>query len=102
MASVQLDIFLSTDHSLQFASSGYSCTLLEAAQLDFLVEVVVLLHLFFGTDKTEVITQVMQCAPLLQCGRRWPCLNQCQQNKLSSSLVTVLICFARMQWEWMH
>lgn len=51
MVSIQLDLFLSTDHSLQFASSGCGCTLLEAAQLDFLAEVVVLLHLFLELIK---------------------------------------------------
>lgn len=48
----------------------------------------------FGTDETEPMTQVGQCAPLLRCGKRWLCLNQGQRNKPPSSLISVLMCFS--------
>lgn len=49
--------FLSTDHSLQFASFGYSCTLLKAAQLDF-GRGPCTPSFGFGTDKIELILKL--------------------------------------------
>jgi len=72
-------LLLGTDHSLRFASSGYSCT--QAAQLDFLIEVVVLFHLFLKVMKLSWLLKsrnVAPCSSVARDGPAWTSVSEVQ------------------------